>query len=68
MPLERLPSLDSGLPVRRSIGAHVHAAEMVLQIVRQDAEQLIFVFSELFQPVARRLERRCVRTRETSSA
>ena len=33
--------------VTEQLGAHLHAAQMVLQIVSEDTQQLIFVFGEL---------------------
>src|SRR4051812_5971673 len=36
----------------KDLGAHVHTSQMALQIVRENAQQLILVFRELFQTVA----------------
>ena len=43
--------------VMQELGAHLHPAEVVLQVVRQDAQKLVLVLGELLQPVPRPLER-----------
>ena len=38
-------------------GAHVHAAEIILQIMRENAEQFVLVLGQLFEAVARGFQR-----------